>query len=374
MKKTLIALLALSTLSACQPDAKPIDKPAAEKEKIVNIYNWLDYIGETTLADFTNKTGIKTHYDIYDSNEILSSKILSGASNYDVIYPSSDVAANFIKSKALLPLDPKLLNNTSHLNKNLLAKLAAIDPNNQFLFPYMMGTVALGINKDKVMTALGNLPFPEDEWALVFDPKYTEKIKTCGLAFADTGYNLYLSYNIYKGNAVADFSAETLKAANVALAQIRPHIKLFSEHPTDAFAAGDICVGIAPSGSLYNALDRANAAGKPQNLVYFIPKKGAQIWIDVMAIPASAPHPEAAHAWIDFLGQPEVIAPISDKVNYANANDGATPLVKASLKNNPLIYFDEATFNRLVLRPVVSIEEQQRITSAFNQFKANKIN
>ncbi len=338
----------------------------------VNIYNWQDYIADNTLKDFEKETGVKPKYDVYDSNETLQAKLLTGKSGYDVVYPSMDFAAKQIKSGIYLKLDKSKLPNLANINPKMLEKLKVADPSGEYLIPYMWGTAAFGINVDKVKKALGSEPMPADMWELIFNPKYTSKLKSCGISFMEGGSDVYAMYNIYKGRDMMDFSKDTLESSNKELAAIRKDIKKFIQAPIDLLANGDVCVAMGYNGDVYIARDRAKEAKKPQNIEYVVPAKGTQLWIDAMAVPKDSKNVDNAYKWINFIMKPETVAAISNKVNYANPNLKATPLVDKKLKDDPKIYLSEEALAKLQPKQPMEAEVQKRVTTYFNKFKSGK--
>lgn len=338
------------------------------EEPVLNIYNWNDYIAKDTIAKFEKETGIKVRYDLYDSNEILQAKLLTGKAGYDLVVPSVEFAGKQIQAGVHQPVDKARLSRYGNLNKTILEKVAIADPGNKYLIPYMWGTTALAINVEKVHKALGG-KLPEDEWQLLFDPQYTAKLKTCGISYMDTPSDAYAMVNIFQGRPAVDYSDAALNAANEHLAKVRKDVRTFNSSPIDALANGDLCVAMVFNGDAYMARNRAAEAGKRQDIRYVIPKKGTILWVDTLAIPKSAKHPENAMKFIDFLLKPEVAAEISNEVFYANPNTQATQLVKQEIKGDPNIYMTDEVIKRLTPKKVIPADEQKRLTAAWNKFK-----
>lgn len=339
------------------------------EEPVLNIYNWNDYIAKDTIARFEKETGIKIRYDVYDSNETLQAKLLTGKSGYDIVVPSVEFAGRQIQAGAHQPLKKGLLSRYGNLNRAVLEKVAAADPGNAYLVPYMWGTAAIAINVDKVAKALGG-PLPENEWQLVFDPAYTSRLKSCGISFMDTPSDAYAMANIFLGRQAGDYSEEALKAANEHLARIRRDVRVFNTSPIDAMANGDVCVAMMFNGDAYQARNRAAEARNAQKIRYVLPKKGTILWVDTMAIPKSAPHPQNAHKFIDFILRPEIAAAISNEVYYANPNANATPLVKQEIRDDPNIYMTPDVLAHLTPKKVIAPDEQRRLTAYWNRFKS----
>lgn len=323
----MIAALALAGLTS-----------AATAQPVVNVYNWSDYITDEAKQGFTESTGIRVRYDVYDSNEVLAAKLLAGRSGYDVVFPSArPFAQRQIAAGIYLPLDKAKLPNWKHLYPDLLAGLKDVDPGNQYLVPYMWGTTGLGINVAKVRAALGD-DAPLDSWSLLFDPANAAKLASCGIAVLDDETEGLGAAFIHLGKPVNAGAQADLDAAVALWSKIRPHVRYFhSSRYIDGLANGDICLALGYSGDVLQAQARAEEAGKSIEIDYIIPKEGAIRWVDLAGIPKDAPNPDAAHAFINHLLEPKVIAGISEFVGYANANQSATALL-GELKDNPGIY------------------------------------
>ena len=348
-----LALLALS-LAACGGSQPPAEAPAgtaapAAAAKQLNVYNWSDYIAEDTLARFQQETGIKVVYDVYDSNEMLEAKLLAGSSGYDVVFPSArPFAQRHIEAGIYRELDRAKLPNWGNLDPAVLSALQDVDPGNKFLMPYMWGTTGIGYNVAKVRERLGD-DFPLDSWNLIFDPAVAEKLKDCGIALLDDEQEGFAAALIWLGRDPNGAGGGEIEAASELFAKVRPFIRYFhSSKYIDDLANGEICVAMAYSGDALMAGDRAEEAGNGVEVAYFIPKEGAVRWVDSAAVPADAPHADNAHAFLDFLMRPDVMAPISEYVSYASANAAATPLVDASVRDDPAIYPPAEVLARLV--------------------------
>jgi putrescine transport system substrate-binding protein len=369
MKKSLIAVLFVTTwLMACggekSADAPQAAPAASADEQVVNVYNWSDYMGETTLEDFTKATGIKVVYDVYDSNDVLEAKLMAGKSGYDVVFPSAQPnGARQIKAGLLQPLDKSKLSLWSNLDESILKSLETVDPGNAYLVPYMWGTSGIGYNVDKVQEILGENA-PVDSWALMFDSESAKKLSACGIAILDEAAESIPSMLAWLGRDPRSLEPGDLDAAIQAFAAVRPYIKYFhSSQYINDLANGDICVAMGYSGDVQQAADRAEEAGKGINIAYSIPSEGAQVATDVMAIPKDAPHPDNAHTFINFLLQPEVIAPITNYVVYPNANKAATELVDEEIRNDPGVYPPAEVQQRLF----VVLAEDPKATRELNR-------
>jgi len=307
-------------------------------EPVVRIYNWFDYIGPDTLKTFKQETGIEPKYDVYDSNEVLEAKLLSGRSGYDLVVPSDSFLPNYMKAQVFQKLDKNLLPNWKNLNPELLKVLAAKDPGNQYVVPYMWGTNGIAYNVDKVKAILGD-DAPLDSWDLLFKPEILAKLKQCGVAYLDAPTEVIPEVLQYLGLSPNSHNPADYKKAEEHLNKLRPSITYFSSSKfvTD-LANGDICVALAWSGGAMQAAARAKEANNGIHIEYRIPKEGTAAWFDVLAIPKDAQNIEQAHAFLNYLLRPEVVAPISDYVAYANPNQAADGLISADLRNNPNVY------------------------------------
>ncbi|HEY9100935.1 extracellular solute-binding protein [Chitinimonas sp.] len=339
---------------------------------ILNVYNWNDYIGDTTLPDFEKAFGVKVKYDLYDSNEVLQAKLMTGRSGYDIVVPSLEFAARQIKAGIYLKLDKSKIPNYGNIDKTILEKMKIGDPTNDFLIPYMWGTTAFGINVDRVKKALGGEPLPADEWELIFNPKYTHKLKSCGISFFDAGSDVYSLVNIYQGRKANDFSKEALEASTKVLKEIRPDIRVFNSSPIDLLANGDVCVGMAYNGDAYMARDRAEQAKNGNKIEYIVPQKGTIVWIDTMAVPKDATNVDNAYKWINNILDPKVAAGISNKVNYANPNTAATQYVSPKLTGDAKIYLTPAVMAVMQPKQPIQSDAQKQISFYFNIFKTSK--
>jgi putrescine transport system substrate-binding protein len=322
---------------------------ALAEDKVLHVYNWSDYIAPDTLENFQATTGIKVTYDVYDSNEVMEAKLLAGGSGYDVVFPTAQpFAERQIKTGLYRKLDKSKLDNSGNLDPAILKALQTPDPGNQYVVPYMWGTTGIGYNVDKVKALLGDNQ-PPGSWALIFDPKIAAKLAGCGISVMDDEVEGMSAALMYLGKAPDTTDPKDFEAAAALYQKVRPYIKYFhSSQYINDLANGDLCVAQGYSGDVLQARDRASEAGNHVHIAYAVPKEGALLWIDVMAIPVDAPHPDNAIAFINYLLQPEVIAAISNEVSYANANRAATKLVDEAVRNDPGIYPSAEVKQRLV--------------------------
>ncbi len=345
----------------------------ASAQEELHIYNWSDYIAEDTIANFEKASGIKVTYDVYDSNEVLEAKLLAGRSGYDLAFPTArPFADRLIRAKLYQPYDKSKLSNYGNLDKVILKSLSDIDPGNQYLVPYMWGTTGIAYNVDKVKAILGD-DMPLDSWKLVFDPEISKKLSACGVALMDDPTEVFVAARAYLGKPTDDFSKKAIQEAADVIAGVRANIRYFHSSQTiNDMANGDICVAHGYSGDMLQAQARAAEAANGVNVEYIVPSEGAVVWTDVAVIPADAPNPAAAHKFINYLLQPEVIAPISNYVAYANANAKATPLVDAEVRNNPGIYPPAATQEKLVVLKTPTDKEARNMSRMWTRAKTGK--
>jgi putrescine transport system substrate-binding protein len=339
----LIALAAL-LLGACGKEpaapaapAATAGAPAAE-EKVLNIYNWSDYIGADTIARFEKETGIKVTYDVFDSNELLEAKLVSGNTGYDLVVPSLQYLSRQVQAGVFQPLDKTKFRNYGNLDPGIMARIAKLDPGNAHAINWLWGTTGIGYNEAKVKAALGD-GAPVHSWDIVFKPEYVAKLKDCGVAVLDTPGELVPIALNYLGEDPNSFDPAVIAKAEALLAKVRPYITEFnSSEYINELANGDICLAVGWSGDIFQAASRATEADNGVVVKYDIPKEGAPMWFDMMAIPKDARHPGNAHLFMDFVMRPDVMAGITNAVQYANANKASTPLVDKAVLDNPNVY------------------------------------
>ena len=323
------------------------DLLASQNEpSILNVYNWADYIGETTVSDFEREYGIKVNYDIYDSSEMVDAKLMAGKSGYDVVLHSASNSARLIPIGMFLPLDKRRLPNWKNLDPVLLASFSKYDPGNKFGVPYMWGTTGFAYNQDLIQERMENAPV--DSAGLVFNPEIVSRFADCGVSLLDSPGEVIPMAMIYLGHESDSVQPAHLKEAEELLRSIRPYIKYFnSTKMLIDMPSKEICIAMSWSGDYSIASRRAKAAGIEIDIRYSIPKEGSLIWFDVLYIPADASHVKNAYLFLDYLLRPEVIADISNFTGYANANQYATALVDPAITSDPGIYANESVLKRL---------------------------
>lgn len=311
---------------------------AAAQEKLLNVYNWNDYVAPDTLSKFTAETGIKVNYDVYDGNEILEAKLLAGKSGYDVVFPSA--SPFFVKqAKAGLyrVLDKSKLANAGGVDKDVLAELAKYDPDNKHGMPYLMAATGIGYNIAKIKALMPDAPL--GGLAMIFDPKVLAKIKGCGVTVLDSSDEVFSAALAYSGKTPTSQSEDDLKFASDVVMKARPNYKyIHSSAYINDLANGNTCVAMGYGGDLVQARARARDAKRGVEIGIFIPKEGSAFNIDVMAIPADAPNADNAHAFIDFLMRPEIMADVTKTTGYANAIPASVALLPDEIKNDKVVY------------------------------------
>ena len=342
----------------------------AQEEKILNIYNWSDYIAEDTVKNFEKETGIKVRYDLFDSNEVLHAKLIAGKTGYDVVVPSSNWGRMQIDGGLLRELDKSKLPNLANLDPALQAQIGKLDPGNKHLVVWLWGFTTVGINVDKVKAALGSLPMPDNAWDLIFDPKYVSKLKSCGVSVLDSPSEVLPAALRYIGKPAYSKVSSDYQEASRMLQTIRPNITLFSSSGyINDMANGSICLALGWSGDINIARQRAIEAKNGNHIQVLIPKTGATLMFDTMAIPTDAPHPNNALLWINYIMRPEVLASLSNKVFYANPNAAATRFVKKEITDNKTIYLSDEDKKKMTVPEPASSDIRRTMTRVYTKFK-----
>ena len=334
--------LALLAALAVAPAAA---QPAAER--VVNVYNWSDYIAPTVIESFTKETGINVRYDTFDSNDTLEAKLMAGKSGYDVVVPTAYFLERQIKVGIFQKLDKSKLPSLSNLWPAIAQRLAKYDPGNEHAVNYMWGTTGIGYNMKKAREALG----PQasmDSWEVVFNPQMLAKFKDCGVHLLDSSTDILPAALKYLGlDPNATTSADLQKAADLIM-KIRPSVRKFhSSEYLNALASGEICLVVGFSGDIKQAQKRAAEAKNGVDIAYAIPHEGAQLWFDNLAIPRDARNVAEAHELINYLQKPEIAAKNSDYISYANGNLASQKFIDKAILDDKTIYPGEAMMNRL---------------------------
>ncbi|WP_237152149.1 polyamine ABC transporter substrate-binding protein [Oryzibacter oryziterrae] len=338
--------LGLRALGAAAGLTVALISGAQAEDKVVNVFNWSDYIDQSVLDDFTKETGIKVVYDVFDSNDILETKLLAGGTGYDVVVPSAEFLARQIQAGVFQKLDKSKLPNLVNVWPDVAERLAVYDPGNEYAVNYMWGTTGIGYNPDKIKAIDPNAPV--DSWKILFDPETVAKFKSCGIYVLDAPEELIPAALNYLGKDPNSKDSADIEAAGELLKSIAPNIQKFnSSEYINALANGDICLAVGYSGDVLQARNRAAEAKNGVTVAYSVPKEGAKLFFDNMAIPADAPHPEEALAFINFILKPEEIAKSSNYVSYANGNLASQKFIDPAILNDKAIFPDAETMKHL---------------------------
>jgi putrescine transport system substrate-binding protein len=342
---------------------------ARAQEKVVNVYNWTDYIDPAAIERFQKATGIHVRYDEYDSLETLEGKLLAGSSGYDVVVPTAEpTLSRLIRDKALLPLDPAKIPNSSNLDPKLMQLVAKSDPGNRYARIYLWGTVGLGELPDKIAALAPGAP--TDSWDLLFKPENAKLLAPCGITMMDSAIDVIPSVLKYLGHDPNSTQASDLADVERTLMGIRPYIRNFaSSGALEAMADGETCLVFDYSGDVIQAAARAQEAGNAK-VEYVAPREGAELWFDTMAIPKDAPHPDAAYQFINFMLQPEVMAGVTNTVRYADAIPAAMPMVDKAIADNPNIYPPMSAFAHFFTTSAVPQAAERARSRMWAHFKA----
>lgn len=378
----LVALL----LAACGESPKPAattPPPAADAaataafgtplddEKVLNVYNWSDYIDTSVISDFEKEFGIKVNYDVFDSNEVVETKLLAGRTGYDVVVPSASFLERQIKAGVFQKLDKALLPNIRNVDPEIAQRVALHDPGNEYAVNYLWGTSGVGYNVAKIKERLPDAPI--DSWKMFYDPKVVSKFKDCGVSILDAPSEVLGTVLIYLGRDANSEKPEDLAAAEKVLLSIRPYIRyVHSSKYIDDLANGETCLALGWVGDVLQARDRAAEAGKGIDIKYALPREGAIMFFDMLAVPADAPHTKNAHAFINYLLRPDVAAKNSNFVNYANSNQESYALVDEKVRNDPSIYPSAEVKTKLVPDLAESAAFTRQLTRTWTRFKTGK--
>ena len=341
VRTVLTATAIVLAVAACgkKESAEQAQQPgaAAQEEKVLHVFNWSDYIAEDTVPNFEKQSGIKVTYDVFDSNDVLETRLLAGNSGFDLVVPSASFLERQIKAGVFQKIDKSQIPNLKNMDPDIMNRVGLHDPNNEYAVPYLWGTTGIGYNEDKIKKILGDAR--PDSWNYLYDPKLAAKFKDCGISLLDAPDEILKTVLAWLGRDPNSQKEEDLKAAEEKLMPIRPFVrKIHSSQYIDDLANGDLCIAVGWSGDILQARDRAEEAGQGVKIKYAIPKEGTIVWFDMLAIPNDAKHPKNAHAFINYLMDPQVAANNSNFVNYANGNAASFPMVSDEVKNDPGIY------------------------------------
>lgn len=363
----LAGVLLMTASCSAPPDPSAVSSPSVGEEPVLHVYNWIDYMAPEVLQQFERETGIKVVYDTFNQNDTLAAQIDQG--RYDLMFPSARPwAARFVADGKLQKLDKAKIEGLGRIDAEVVLGLSEIDPGNRYLVPYLWGTTGLGVDEAAVRQRLGD-SVALDSWALLFDPANAAKLADCGITIVADMTDVLASTLIAAQRPVAGASAEDLAHAASQLQAIRPYVQIKeADIYTDALIAGEDCLVLGYSGDLRRAATEAQAKGR--SVQYVIPSEGAVRWVDVMAIPHTAPHPDNAHRLIDFLLRPDVIASISDQLHYANPNVEAQPLQSPSLLQDEAVYPNPETAAKLIDAPILPDQPRAQWKEIWQAFMA----
>jgi len=367
--RTLSLGIATLLLAACGGGG---DGAGGADAKVLNVYNYSDYIAEDTIPNFEKQTGIKVTYDVYDSDEIVETKLLAGSSGYDIVVPTLNFFGRQVQAGVFLPLDKSKIPNLANLDPKVMERIASQDPENRYGVPYMMGTTGIGYNVDKLTAAFGSTEIASS-WDLIFKPENIAKMKGCGVTLLDTPSDIIPIALHYLGEDPHSADPAALQRAADLIKSIRPYVQNFhSSQFVGSLANGNTCLVVGWSGDIIQARDRAEEAGNGVNVAYSIPKEGAPQWFDMLAIPADAKHPDNAYAFINYLLEPKVAAANTDFIQYANPVREATPLVDAAIRDDATIYPPAEVADKLFTYAINSPETDKLYTRLWTEIKTGR--
>ena len=369
----LCAALGAACLGACGGGAAPggasARGAAPTEEPVLHVYNWADYIGHDTVERFERATGIRVVYDLFDSNETLEGKLMVGDSGYDIVSTTMAWYARQIRSGLYEPLDKSLLPNWHNLDPEVLAVQAQADPGNRYAAPYLHSMNGFAYNETQVRARMPDAPV--DSLDMLFKPAVVAKLADCGVSFLDSPVDVLQLALKYLHRDPNSRSTDDLAAAERLVMSVRRYIRLFdSSDYVYQLASGELCVAMAWSSDYSFALVRSRAAGLDLHLKFTLPREGSNIAYNALLIPAAAPHPLAAHKFINFILDPHVIADITNEIYYGNDNLAARPFVKAEILDDPAIYPPPAVRARLFLPTEFDAKYQRAQTRAWTRIKS----
>jgi putrescine transport system substrate-binding protein len=340
-------------------------------EKVLNVYAWSDYIAPDTVSNFEKETGIKVRYDTYDSNEVLETKLLTGHAGYDIVIPTGTFFERQLHAGVYRKLDKAAIPNLANADADIMRRMAQHDPGNLHAVPYMWSTTGLGYDAAKIRARLGK--DAPDSWALLLDPANASKLADCGINVIDAATEVFQSVIIYLGHDPNRLDPADVAAASAMLLKIRPFIRTIdTEAYMNDLANGSLCLALGWSGDIERARARAKEAANGVHLVYLLPREGALLTVDMVGIPADAPHPQNAELWMNYLLRPEVAAGISNFIHYPSGNRAALALIHDEIKNDKELYPEEADRARLVTPTAVPLDYSRLITREWTRFRTGQ--
>jgi putrescine transport system substrate-binding protein len=359
------ALLSIALIALGMPVTS-----SADEEKVLNIYNWSDYVGDDTIKNFEKETGIKVRYDTFDSNETLHAKLVAGKTGYDIVVPSSNWAKIQGEGGLLMKLDKSKITTYGNLDPFVMKQLASMDPGNGHIVPWLWGITTVGTNVNKLKAALGSLPMPENAWDLIFKPEYASKAKSCGVSMLDSGDEIFPAALRYLGKPPYSRNPADYKEAAKLLESIRPYVTLFSSSGyINDLASGSLCLSLGWNGDMSIAQARAKESKNGVNIQVLLPKTGAVMFFDTMAIPADAPHVENAYKWISYIYRPEVNAGLVNKVFYSNPIPSSAKFIQPDVLANKTVFMKPEDLDRMVPPDMVPSDIRRLRTRLYTTFK-----
>jgi putrescine transport system substrate-binding protein len=367
-----VALLAV----ACGQKESSPDSAAAsaatlgqtDAEKVLNVYNWSDYIDPTVVPAFEKEYGIKVNYDVFDSNEVVETKLLAGNTGYDVVAPSASFMQRQIQAGVFQKLDKSLLPNRNNLDPDMTHRLEVYDPGNQYSVNYLWGTSGIGYSEDQIGKAMRNAPV--DSFAMFFDPKVVKNFQQCGVSILDAPDEMVGDVLLFLGKDPNSESLDDLRAAEKVLLSIRPYMRYInSSKYIEDLANGELCLALGWSGDVLQARVRAKDAGKNANIKYNMAKEGGIMFFDMLAIPADAAHPKNAHLFINYLLRPDIAAKNATAVHFATSNSTAFSLIDPAVYNDRNVYPNDAQKARLYLNISHSMTYVRELNRTWTRFK-----
>jgi putrescine transport system substrate-binding protein len=368
MAKPLLSLFSASVavalaLAATAPRAQ-------EEEKVLNVYNWSDYIGDDIIKKFEAETGIKVRYDNFDNNEIVHAKLVAGKTGYDIVVPSSNWAKLQIDGGLLRKLDKAQIPNLKNLDPGIQAQLAKMDPGNDYLVNWLWGYTTVGINVDKVKAALGSTPIPDNAWDLVFKPEYISKLRSCGVSLLDSATEVIPAALHFLGKPPFSKNPSDYTAAANVLKTVRPYVTLFSSSGyINDMANGSVCLALGWSGDINIARQRAIDGKTGQNIQALLPKNGGLLFFDTMVVPADASRPGNAMKFINFMLRPEIAAANTNKVFYPNPVTDSKKHIRAEVANNPTVFLPPTEMAKMVPPDALNNDLRRLMTRTYTSFK-----
>lgn len=340
-----------------------------QEEKVLRLYNWADYFAPDTISAFTKETGIRVIYDVMDSSETLEAKLMAGRSGYDLIFPGDTVAERLMRAGSLQPLDKSRLQHLADIEPGLQRLQQAYPHSREAVVPYTWGTIGLTYNADLIRQRMKDAPV--DSLDMLFKPELAAKFADCGISIVDSPDEVLAVVLHYLGRDPRSGKAEDLAAALALLKGLKPYVRKFQSQPVTQLVNGDICLSLGYSGDMTQARRAVAEAGQTTDFEYRLPKEGSTVWMDTMAIPVDAPHPDYAYAFINFVMRPANMAAITNSTGYPTASAKARSMVDATMTANPDIYLDEASYGRLIPGQDIAQSQMRARMRAWTRFKSS---